>query len=179
MAVVPFNPNIDTALVYAQPQVGPLTTSTEPTAAQATVIWKEAYGKVGLALQAAGIGTTLTADSLAEQWVWMVEGKMTSGLVLLQKGARGPRPMGVQGSGGDTTADRLLKAADAELAELDSKKFRLALLASGASASNLPTSGFTSSDWLDYRDTSINVTPGGPNVLYVPSVPVLQDGEGL
>lgn len=179
MAVVPFNADLASALVYAQPQVGTLTTSTVPTAALATIIWKEAYGKVGLALQAAGIGATFTADSMAEQWVWMVEAKMTSGLVLLQKGSRGTRPQGVQGTGGDTTADRLLKCADDELDRLNDKKWRLALLAAGGSASNLPTSGFTSSDWLDWRNTSINVTPGGPNVLYIPSTPVIQDGEGL
>jgi hypothetical protein len=179
MAVTPFNADLASALVYAQPQVGTLTASTVPTSAQATLIWQQAWGKIVLALKAGGIGATFTADSAAEQWVWMVEGKLTSGLVLLEKGSRGQRPLGVTGTGGDSTADRLLKCVKDELMKLEDKKFRLAIIASGGTASNLPASGFTSSDFLDWRDTSIDITPGGDNVLYIPSVPTIQDGEGL
>lgn len=179
MAVTPFNASLSNALVYARPQLPTLTTTTVPTAAQATLIWNQAWGKVATHLRMAGVGLTFTADSSSEQWVWMVEGKLTSGLVLLEKGSRGTKPMGVSGSGGDSTADRLIASADAELEKLKDRAFRLAIIGGGGSSASLPASGFASSDFTDWRDTSVDVTPGGDNVLYVPSIPVMQDGESL
>lgn len=178
MAVTPFNPDIASATVYCRPQLATLTTTTVPTLAQATLIWNEAWGKVATHLRMAGIGLTFTADSSSEQWVWMVEGKLTSGLVMLEKGSRGTKPMGVTGSSGDSTADRLLQCANDELMKLKDRNFRLAIIGGGGVAVNLPSSGFASSDWLDWKNPNIDTTPGS-GALYVPALPVIQDGEPL
>ncbi len=177
-----FNSTLAIALTDCGSQVdgASLSTTTKPTLVQATTEWNRCYGKIVTRLRKNGISATFTSGSASEYWVQQVEGLMTSGRVLILKGAQGNQAQGTTGSGGDTTADRLLAEAEAMLAELDNdRRARLALIAGGGAASNLPTSGFASSDWTDGRDTTVDVTYGGDNVLYIPSVPVVQDGEGF
>ena len=175
---MPFN-TLAVAQSYA-PQLGTLADypATTPTATQAAFIHARAYDYIRTRLKRAGVSATFTAATAGEGWAKDVEARLTSGRLLLAKGSVGVRAEGAR-SGGDTTATRLIASAMDDLQMLDDdRNLRLSLIADG-SAANLPASGFATSDWSDGHDPDLDTAFGGDDLLYVPGVPVVQDGEGL
>ena len=178
-----FNASLAIALSYA-PQIGTPSDApaTKPTNTQAAFLHARSCDYIRRCLREAGVSSTFTASTAGAGWAADVEAMLTSGRCLLARGSVGKAALGSNAgsSDGDPTATTLLRMAQTELDRLrEDRNFRLSLIADGG-ADTLPLSGFASSDWSDGRDTSISIAPDGDGgVLYIPTLPVIQDGDDL
>jgi len=187
---VPYLSTLADALRYVDAQTGTLSASTRPTTTEATVLWGEAETEVKAALLAAGLSTSVTSGSFAEDFVQGMEALYTGVLVLLWRGTDRAGATGTgfmrlvtEAGGGttrsDTAAGALHALFKARAAKLLDDKFRAALLSAGASraSTTLPTD--MASHAVDYRDTSISDSPPpGGDWPYAEPQPYF-DGDSL
>lgn len=177
-----FNASLLIASTHA-PQIGTLGENTTPTTTQGTAIWNLAAGVVKMCLRSVGASddpTDYTASSAGLLWCQEVEALLTSGRLLEAKGSIGVRAQGSRAAGsGDTTAKRLIDAANKMLADLKKDRNLKAVIIEDGAANNLPASDFASSDWTDGKNPDF-VEVFGPtgDQPYVPP-PVLYDRELL